>query len=97
MAFVKGDPRINRNGRPKNAEKDMLRQALEEEGKKRGVDFWKKVAEEAFNDKNVMVAVAKKFISDMSSTEHSGEVVVSEMPTVQIDGTPLELRIGNNN
>lgn len=93
--FVKGDPRINRKGRPTNAEKDKLRKALEDEGKKRGVDFWEHVAKAAYDDKGLMAAIAKKFIPDMSSTEHSGEISVTEMPTVQMDGVDLEINIGS--
>lgn len=96
MTFVKGDPRINRKGRPTNPEKDKLRKALEEEGVKRGKDFWQKVAETAYDDKGLMAAVCKKFIPDMSSTEMSGEVHVTEMPTVLINGQPLEIDIGSD-
>lgn len=93
--FVKGDPRINRKGRIPNADKDLLRKALEAEGKKRGINFWEKVAEYAFNDKNIMAVVAKKFVPDMNSTEHSGEINVVEMPTVQVNGESLEIDIGS--
>lgn len=95
-AFVKGDPRINRNGRPKNAEKELLRKALEKEGVARGKDFWEVVAKAAFDDKGLMAAICKKFVPDMSSTEHSGEIShVTEMPTVQVDGKDLEVDIGS--
>ena len=94
MGFVKGDPNINRNGRPRNAEPDLLRRALEKEGIKRGEDFWDKVAQYAFTDKNVMVAVVKKFIPDMSSTEVSGQLSVNQMPTVTVNGTSLRPNIG---
>ena len=95
-SFVKGDPRINRSGRPKNAEKELLRQALINEGKKRGIDFWDKVAQAAYDDKGLMAVVAKKFVPDMSTTEHSGEINVTEMPTVQVGGKDLELNIGSD-
>lgn len=54
----------NPNGRPRNAEPELLRQALIKEGIKRGEDFWQKVAEYAFRDKAVMIAVIKKFVPD---------------------------------
>lgn len=96
-SFVKGDPRINRKGRPLNADKDLLRKALEDEGKRRGEDFWVKVAKAAFDDKGLMAAICKKFVPDMSSTEHSGEIShVTEMPTVQVCGQDLEIDIGSN-
>jgi hypothetical protein len=97
MPFVKGDPNINRNGRPRNPEKEMLRRALEKEGEKRGQDFWDMVAEKAFKDPTVMIAIAKKFIPDQSSTEHSGEISITEMPTVKLEESLLELNIGSNN
>lgn len=94
--FVKGDPRINRKGRSKNADKDLLRAALEREGIKRGINFWDKVAEVAYTDKGLMTAVCKKFVPDMSSTEHSGEINVNEMPTVKINGEEQEIDIGSD-
>jgi len=72
MPFVKGDKNINRNGRPKNAEPELLREALRKEGDKRGADFWEKVASYAFTDKNVMIAVMKKFIPDIQKIEGDG-------------------------
>lgn len=95
-AFVKGDPRINRNGRPRNADKDLLRKALEKEGLRLGVDFWDEVAKQAFKDKGLMAAVCKKFVPDMSSTEHSGELHVTEMPTVAIGGEAQEIDCGSD-
>lgn len=94
--FVQGDPRINRSGKNKNADKELLRKALEAEGIKRNKPFWEKVAEAAYDDKSLMAAVCKKFIPDMSTTEHSGELHVTEMPTVKIDGENLEIDIGDD-
>lgn len=94
MPFVKGDPNINRNGRPKNAEPDLLREALRKEGERRGEDFWQKVASFAFTDKNVMVAVVKKFIPDMSFTEIDGGLTFNQMPTVKVGEINLEPNIG---
>jgi len=74
MPFVKGDPNINRGGRPKNAEPELLRAALAREGVKRGEDFWDKVASFAFTDKNVMVAIIKKFVPDMTQVAVEGEL-----------------------
>lgn len=74
MAFQKNDPNINRKGRPKNAEPELLREALRKEGAKRGIDFWSKVAEYAFRDKNVMIAVLKKFVPDTSINTIEGDL-----------------------
>lgn len=95
-SFKPGDPRINRKGRLPNADKDLLRKALEAEGIKRRQPFWEKVAEVAYSDKSIMAVVAKKFVPDMNTTEHSGEIHVTEMPTVQVGGEDLEIDIGND-
>ena len=95
MAFVKGDPNINRKGRPKNAEPELLREALRRQGEKRGIDFWEKVAEYAFTDKNVMIAIIKKFVPDITFNEMEAHVIVNQMPTIEIDGKPLGLNLGD--
>jgi hypothetical protein len=97
MPFVKGDPNINRNGRPKNAEPDLLREALRKEGEKRGVDFWDKVAQFAFTDRNMTIAVLKKFIPDMTHQEIEGSLNVTQMPVVKIGDKPLDIVIGDSN
>jgi len=95
MAFAKGDPRINRKGRPKNAEPDLLRQALAREGVKRGEDFWEKVASFAFTDRNIMIAVIKKFIPDLTHADIDSTITVVKMETVKLDDKEQELNIGN--
>ena len=67
----------NPGGRPKNAETDLLRAALDKEGKRRGVTFWRQVAKYAFYDKNVMIAVIKKFVADKNSMELEGKGIGS--------------------
>lgn len=94
--FVQGDPRINRKGRSKNADKDLLRAALEAEGIKRDKPFWEKVAETAYDNPQLMSAICKKFVPDMSTTEHSGQINVSEMPTVTVNDQDLEIDIGSD-
>jgi hypothetical protein len=89
MPFKKGDPSINRNGRPKNAEPELLREALRKEGEKRGIDFWDKVAEYAFTDKNVMVAVLKKFIADKRFIQYENEVLRTDLFFQNIIAKPV--------
>jgi hypothetical protein len=94
MPFCKGDPNINRNGRPKNAEPELLREALRREGEKRGIDFWDKVAQFAFTDRNVTIAIVKKFVPDMSHQEVDAFLNVIQMPTVKIDDKPADIKVG---
>jgi hypothetical protein len=89
MPFVKGDPNINRNGRPKNAEPDLLRKALEDEGEKRGISFWEKVAEYAFRDRTVMIAVVKKFIPDMNDLKVEGNIGGGTKIIIVRSGEPI--------
>jgi len=95
MPFSKGDPRINRKGRPKNAEPELLRQALAKEGERRGQDFWDKVASYAFTDRNVMIAVIKKFIPDLTHIDSESEIKIIAMPTAKINQQPQVFEIGN--
>jgi hypothetical protein len=92
MVFAKGDPRINRGGRPKNAEPDMLRKALEREGQKRGVDFWTVVAEHAFKNPKVLVAIVKKFVPDMTVTDLNAEVFLNSLPQIMLNNKELEYK-----
>ena len=94
MPFCKGDPTINRNGRPKNAEPELLREALRREGEKRGIDFWDKVAQFAFTDRNVTIAIVKKFVPDMSHQEVDAFLNVIQMPTVKIDDNTVDIKVG---
>lgn len=97
MPFKKGDANINRKGRPKNAEIELLREALDAEGKKRGVDFWSKVADYAFRDKNVMIAIIKKFIGDKSDPAMGRELasqivyVINNGNTKRCEGNRVNL------
>ena len=86
MPFVKGDPRINREGRPRNAEPDLLRQALDKEGEKRGISFWEKVAEYAFRDRQVMIAVIKKFVPDTTEMNITGDALSQRVVQIVYSG-----------
>lgn len=95
MTFKKGDPRINRNGRPKNAEPELLRKALEKEGERRGENFWDKVAQFAFTDRKVMIAVLKKFVPDMTISDVNATLTFNKTPKIIINGQEMEYDIGN--
>lgn len=97
MPFAKGDPNINRKGRPRNAEPELLREALRKEGEKRGIDFWEKVASYAFTDKNVMIAIVKKFVPDMNISEIKGSLNVTQMDCVKIQNRLLEYSFDRTN
>jgi hypothetical protein len=95
MPFKPGDPNINRNGRPKTSQIEELRRALENEGKRRGQDFWQEVAKRAFTHDNIMLAVLKKLVPDLSYTEQDLAVQYTAMSVVRIEARPLDLDIGD--
>ena len=96
MPFVKGDPNINRNGRPKLSKINELCKALEAEGAKLGKDFWQEVAKKAFTNDKIMLAVMKKFIPDLHHTEMDGEIAYTMMKAIVIEHKTMELNFGNN-
>ena len=96
MAFRKGDPNINRAGRPKNSEIDQLRIALVAEGKKRGKDFWEEVAKKAFTHDKIMLAVMKKLVPDLTSGSFEGEIKYTAMSVVRIEARPLGMDLGED-
>ena len=97
-AFVKGDPRINRNGRPSSvkSKKDLLWAALEKEGLKIGKTPLGHIAERFFIEDKITVSVLKKFMPDMTITDIEGQIIVNTLPLVEVDGKPLNLKIGEN-
>jgi hypothetical protein len=95
MPFIKGDTRINRNGRPKNAEIDMLRHELEREGKKRRTSFWHVVAHKAFTNPQIMLAVLKKFVPDLNHQQVDG-LVSKETSIIIIKANGEKIESGNN-
>jgi len=75
MPFKKGfDPNRNSKGRPKNAEIDELRAALAKEGLRKRKNFWVEVAQKAFTNPTIMIAIIKKFIPDLGHVEYSGDM-----------------------
>jgi hypothetical protein len=85
MTFCKGDPNINRQGRNRDSKKWMLEEALKLEGEKLGTTPFKKIAEEFYKDKQVMIAVLKKFVPDMTTTELEGVFKFIKMPLIAIE------------
>lgn len=70
MPWKKGETG-NSKGRPKNPERELLRKALEKEGKKQGIDFLTHCAQLAFDEEDYDMAkvILKKFIPDLQSIE----------------------------
>lgn len=71
MTFRKGDPNINRKGRPKNPYVEELREALiavEEETRQK---FAKRYVKRAFEKDIVMMDLAKKLYPDLIQQETS--------------------------
>ena len=98
MPFCKGDPNINRNGRPHKTEAkmpiDQLREALDGEGEKQGKTFWAHIAEKVYTDRQVLIAVIKKFVPDITITQHAGEIFINQMGFIKKDDQPLEVDVG---
>ena len=69
MPFTKGDPNINRQGRPSKSRIDELAKAIDKESERQGKDFWEEVAKKAFTSERIMLAVVKKFIPDLHYSE----------------------------
>lgn len=74
MPFSKNDPNINRKGRARLGESmaERLVAALDKREEIEGMSFPDKVAEFAFKNKEVMIAVLKKFVPDIEKHEHKG-------------------------
>lgn len=91
MAFKKGDPNINRGGRPKTSQIEDLRSALVAEGKKRGKDFWEEVAKKAFTHEKIMLAVMKKLVPDLNYSEQDVAVKYTAMSMIRIEQKAMNL------
>lgn len=63
-SFVKGDPRINRAGRPVVPEIAELRAALKKVAEQTGVPFIELFVKMAYKHKEVAIALAKKILPD---------------------------------
>lgn len=60
---------LNPHGRPKLPEVMLLREALVAVGKKKKKSFYTLVAEKAYDDNSVLIAVLRKFAPDLKSIE----------------------------
>jgi hypothetical protein len=93
MPFHKGDPNINRNGRPKNAEAEMLRQALKKEGHKQGEDFWEMVARKSWSDKAILITILRKLLPDQIIQEPSeGSYLLDKYKDCSTEDLRVKLR-----
>ena len=80
--FVKGQSG-NPHGRPRKAEIDKLRVALNKQGVKQKQDFWDAVAEKAYDNPSIMIAVIKKFVPDLVYTKTDMDVIVNITEVIQ--------------
>ena len=70
MPFQKGNPiRGNTRGRPRKPEIEELRKAIELVQKKRGKKLLVHFVERAFEDDEVLKALAKKIVPDLSAVD----------------------------
>jgi hypothetical protein len=94
MPFYKGNKLGVGHGRPQNQEVARLRKAILAVEKEEGKDLLAHFVKEAFKDRAVLIALIKKFVPDMTSTEVTATVKMLTMGKVVIDNKPLEAKIG---
>ena len=82
--FKKGDPRINRKGRPRKPEIQELRNALEKVAEETGIPFWVLFVRMAYKHKEVAIALAKKMLPD----KLKGEGFANKSFTQVFEGIP---------
>jgi len=65
MPFKAGEEwKGNSKGRPRKPEIDLVREAIEETAIEKKKTLWKHLIEQCYQDNNVLIAVAKKFMPD---------------------------------
>lgn len=81
MSNPKGFPRWkkgqsgNPNGRPRKPERQILLEAMAEKESERGKSLWLHLVERAYEDDTVLIALAKKFVPDLSHDVGMAEVM----------------------
>jgi CMP-2-keto-3-deoxyoctulosonic acid synthetase len=64
MTFVKGDPRINRRGRPRKAKVQELEKALKKVEEKRGLSLIEHCVRRAYSSEKMAIAILNKLLPD---------------------------------
>ena len=77
MVWKKGESG-NPKGQPRKPEVELMRQALEETNLEKKKSLWKHLAEQAYEDNTVLIALAKKFLPDKLEADVKGQVELSD-------------------
>ena len=80
----------NPNGRPKNPETVLLREAMKRAKEDRGVDLLDHFVDRAYENDSVLIAVFKKLMPDLKNVEGSTEFRQKVINLVGVE--PLEGR-----
>ena len=65
----------NPNGRPRKPEIELVRRAMAETELEKKKSFWKHLIEQSYEDNAVLIAVARKFIPDLSHDDSMAEAI----------------------
>ena len=93
MPFKKGEI-SNPNGRPRRPEIELVRLAIEETNRQKKKSLWKHLIEQCYEDNNVLIAVAKKFMPDMVQDVSDRRQIIIEI-TNEINKIELTRIDGN--
>lgn len=74
MPFKPGNC-ANPNGAPRKPEIELVRQAMLETERERKKSLWKHLVEKCYEDNAVLIAVAKKFMPDMTEDVSMRELI----------------------
>ena len=87
MPFVKGKSG-NPLGAPRKPEIELIRQAMAEVAIKKKKTLWQHLVEQAYVDNNVLNALAKKFVPDLTKDEGMQNII----RTILVRATPEEMK-----